>query len=103
MKRPSDPHRALEGALLTMLAPATLTASTDKPWGSVTFSGARHRFQLALTGDGAAATANRFAQSLTDQDFDIPGHLVADISVRATSSTPSQADIRVEALTVEAA
>jgi hypothetical protein len=102
VSRTSDAHRALREALVALLTPVTVLSSSDKPWASATFSGARHRFQLALAGNGAASKADRFASALANQDFDLSGHLVADISVCAISSSPGRSEIQIEALTVEA-
>ena len=57
----------------------------ERPWASVTFSGARHTIALAFTGSDAIAAAEGVIDGLADHEFDIPGHIVADAQVREVS------------------
>jgi hypothetical protein len=76
---------------------------SSRPWASVTFSGARHRIALTLEGEGAAAAADSFAARLGDAEFDLQGHILADIVLAGEERSPSgdRVAMRVEALTVE--
>ena len=71
-------------------------------WNSLTFAGERHEITLRIPGPGAAATAQLLVAGLEDDDFTIPGQIVADICLIRPPS--EQADgsmlVEVEALTV---
>ena len=87
MKR-ADPHRALIRALLQSHPGLLVLSSRSEPWASVTFTGARH----VLT----CATGARL-DGLTDAEFSLPGHFVADISAHEENGR-----LVIEALTIEA-
>jgi hypothetical protein len=72
-------------------------------WASATFTGARHELAFRLEGEGAEAEASRFLSGLDSRDFDLGGHILADIQLVADERRPGWARIRVEALTVEEA
>ena len=72
-------------------------------WASATFTGARHRFTLLLTGPGATRRANRLAREIGDIEFALPGHLVADIVAAGKRASAEGVALEVEALTVEEA
>lgn len=76
---------------------------TSRSWASVTFSGARHRVAFSLEGDGAAAAADAFLAGMEEADFDLRGHILADIAVVAEERDAVGGKVRVslEALTVE--
>src|SRR3712207_2020050 len=69
------------------------------PWASVTFRGARHRLTFALEGDGAGEAADMFLAGMDEAEFDIAGHIVADIAL--VDCERSEAGDRVR-LTIEA-
>ncbi len=98
-----DPHAALSAALLQLASPvqAAITESASEPWASITFAGARHRFTLSLYGDGALAKATVISRSLHCDEFDIRGHLVADILTAPPRVEGEATILAVEALTVE--
>lgn len=98
------PHDALGAALRELASPvqAKITESASVPWASITFAGARHRFTLSLEGDGAAAKARALAKSLHCDEFNIRGHLVADIITEPSRVEGKAIVLAVEALTVEA-
>jgi hypothetical protein len=73
----------------------------SRGWASVTFSGAWHELAFRLEGDDAERTAARFLSGLEARDFDLRGHILADISVTDEERRPGWARIRLEALTVE--
>lgn len=73
----------------------------SRRWASVTFRGARHELSFRLEGEGAEAAAGRFLSGLSARDFELRGHLLADLSLVAEERRPGCARIRLEALTVE--
>lgn len=83
----SDPHRALRRALVARCPELTVIRDSSEPWASVTFTGMRHLFCCAPGVDPARLAA---------LDVELPGHILADISVRLLSD-----QIRIEALTIE--
>lgn len=93
----ANAHRALTNALLKFATPAEMRGSRERPWASVTFTGARHWFALSV----GPARADFITTLLPDFEFDIPGHLVADISVAGTRPDGDRVILDVEALTVE--
>ena len=75
----------------------------SRSWASATFAGARHELTFRISGDGAAAAADDFLAHLTATEFEMRGHIMADISLVADERTDGDAEIRIslEALTVE--
>lgn len=55
----------------------------EKPWASVTFTGARHTFALLFAGEDAVAAGEEFIAELPEHEFTLPGQLVADATVTA--------------------
>lgn len=95
--RTANAHRALTNALLKLATPAEIHSSRERPWASVTFTGARHWFALSV----GPARADVVADLLPDAEFDIPGHLVADMVVTGTRPDGDRILLDIEALTVE--
>ena len=50
-------------------------------WASITFSGARHSFDILFSGTEAILAGERLIDALPEHQFTIPGHLVADAAV----------------------
>jgi hypothetical protein len=73
----------------------------SESWASATFSGSRHSFAFTLSGKDAEGTASRLAEGLDAMEFDLPGHLVADIALFDRCDGPAGAMFAIEALTVE--
>lgn len=78
----------------------------SRTWASATFTGARHEVTLRLTGESAPDSAARFTATLGEREFELRGHVVADIaliSCEATRNSNGQTAMRLklEALTVE--
>lgn len=70
-------HSALHGALskqLLMVINEVPANSHWTPWHSVTFSGARHIFHFP--------TQVGTQKCLTNHEFAIPGHIIADVLVQ---------------------
>jgi len=60
---------------------AELVRHSEKPWASVTFSGARHTVCLCFTGQQAMDAADDFIAALPDHEFSLPGLIVADATI----------------------
>ena len=73
----------------------------SRAWASITFSGARHELAFRLEGEGAEDLAARFLRGLDAAQFDLRGHILADIALVSEERSPGCARIRLEALTVE--
>jgi len=74
----------------------------SRPWSSVTFSGERHRLTLRIDGAGAAAAADVFLDGLSDREFELHGHIMADIAVVEDVREGNCVRLTLEALTVAA-
>ncbi len=104
--RRTDPHLALAMQLATLLSPAraVIADSREVDWASATFSGARHHFVIELSGPGARNAFDRLRREITEIEFSITGHVVADIGIVRTTTdwkiSPPVVLIDVEALTV---
>lgn len=73
----------------------------SRRWASVTFQGARHELVFRLEGEGAEEAAGRFLSGLDARNFELRGHLLADVSPVSEERRPGFARIRLDALTVE--
>jgi hypothetical protein len=73
----------------------------SRRWASVTFQGARHQLVFRLEGEGAEAAAAHFLSGLDVRNFELRGHLLADVSLVAEERRRGFARIRLDALTVE--
>jgi hypothetical protein len=73
----------------------------SRRWASVTFQGARIELAFTLEGEGVEEVAGRFLSSLDARNFELRGHLLADVSLVTQERRPGFARIRIEALTVE--
>jgi hypothetical protein len=100
----ADVHGILCAAITAKFRPAAakVRSSSQRRWSSVTFVGARHRYALCVSGDGAAQTVDRATAAIGGDNFAIDGHIVADIAVTdRRSCSPHVIEIELEALTVE--
>jgi hypothetical protein len=88
--------------LLGLSADAPLTSEAT-PWASATFSGMRHRLEIELWSITTLSQATRLERAIKESDFDLPGHIVADVTARVSGSVclpGGDCRIVVEALTV---
>lgn len=68
-------------------------------WASATFQGARH----AVTVRGTRSPGlEAWLAALPDQDFALPGHLVADLVTQAVRRDGNAVEAELEVLTLEA-
>jgi hypothetical protein len=83
------------------LADFFLEEMRSRSWASATFAGARHELAFRLEGAGAEAAAADFLATLEAAEFDLRGHVLADIALVSEERSAGRATIRLEALTVE--
>ena len=102
MSRWPDPGTQLERALVHSAAEAgvilSLATATATPWASVTFTGARHRLTLVTA---PCPSLDSWLAGLSETEFRLRGHLVADLTVAGASSAAESIEVTLEALTVE--
>ena len=106
--RAVDPHRALKRSILTALIPASIKIDQEShiPWTSITFSGARHCFEMTLVGRYGPSAIAKLSNVINRDQIKIAGHIVCDIVLFShhliSSKRPSGVVLEIEALTVEA-
>jgi len=70
-------------------------------WQSLTFTGERHEIGLRLPGPDAQDALARLRDGLAEAEWDLNGHVVADILiVAAQSSSDGSIEVDLEALTL---
>ena len=95
-------ERALRDACATLGTAAEVAEIVSRPWASITFSGERHRLTLRLGGERAPNTANAFLDGLAEREFELRGHILADIALVEDVREGGDVRLILEALTVEA-
>ncbi len=94
--------RTLHATFATFGGEVEVEALESRSWASVTFSGARHTLRLGLSGGGASEAADRFLSGLTEAEFELKGHIVADMAlVSDRRDDGGRVLLTLEALTVE--
>jgi hypothetical protein len=80
-----------------------LTEFRSTDWQSLTFIGEQHRIRLRIPAPDASATAVRLVNGLGDAEFEISGHVVADVTLAGEPEEQRDGSIvlSIEALTVE--
>jgi hypothetical protein len=73
----------------------SISGSHMRDWASATFIGARHHFHfdVPISGRTISPEMQSRINGLADQDFDMSGHLVADISVQEAAHSGKDAII----------
>lgn len=103
----TDPSKALSHALHAALVDFPGTVKTEelsrRRWASITFTGTRHRVEVTLDGPMAECVAKAFGKGLGEREFDLKGHVLADIAMKGDVEAPTDSRARfiLEALTVE--
>ena len=70
-------------------------------WQSLTFSGERHEISLRLSAPDAPGALARLRDGLADAEWNLHGHIVADILIVATlPSGDGSIEVDLEALTL---
>ena len=79
-----------------------LSEWTSTDWQSLTFVGERHEGRLRVTAPASEEVVRRITSGLEDAEFQIPGHLVADIAVvgMPERSNDGSTILCIEALTI---
>lgn len=90
--------RMIEAAGRAHGCPATVVESEWERWSSATFTGARHCITLAATPSHAL---DLWLAGLSEETFELRGHLVADVAVVAVKRSAEQVIAEIEVLTVE--
>jgi hypothetical protein len=95
--RRRDPHEALRHDIEERSG-GRIVESASTPWASATFAGWQHHYVLLFSDRDRISP---FLDSLAEKEFDLPGHILADISAGEQLEGSETARIIVEALTVE--
>jgi hypothetical protein len=90
--------RAIDRQSRLAACPVEILAADWESWASATFTGARHRITVSALPGAAAET---WLTNLTDAEFAIRGHLVADMVVVAVRRRANAIQADLEVLTVE--
>ncbi|APR54333.1 hypothetical protein [Sphingomonas koreensis] len=102
MSRWPDPDTQLERALVRGAAEAGIAlhveSAASTPWASVTFTGASHRLRAVAP---ASPALDIWLATLSEAEFRLRGHLVADLAVAEEARANGQAEVTLEILTVE--
>ena len=79
-----------------------LTEFRSTDWQSLTFIGEQHRIRLRIPAPDADALAGVLVNGLEDCEFEIPGHVVADIALAGELECGEDGSVAltIEALTV---
>lgn len=73
----------------------------ERPWHGLTFAGTQVSLKLTLSGQDHTTIAADVNDRLNEQEFDIPGQLVADIAVTKLMADGSRTILVIEALLLE--
>lgn len=79
-----------------------LTNYRSIDWQSLTFIGERHEMELRIPGPDAEAVTMRMTEGLADDEFEIPGQILADIGLERPPAHNCDGSItlHIEALTI---
>jgi len=95
-------EKAIRAAFATLAGTLRVEERVSRPWASITFSGERHRLRLGLGGGaGATAAADAFLDGLSEREFNLRGHILADIALLEERREGDSLSLTLEALTVE--
>ena len=75
----------------------------SRSWASATFAGARHELTFRIEGENAGEAADTFLATLTEAEFELRNHILADVALVAEERLEDENSVRIslEALTVE--
>lgn len=90
--------RAIERHSRYARCPVDIISASWERWASATFAGARHRITVAMT---PCPATEAWLGGLPDAEFDVRGHLVADVDVIAVRRLAPRVEVDLEILTVE--
>jgi hypothetical protein len=81
-KKRDDPLPSLLRQLLVLAGePTTVERAVTRPWASALFEGRRHLIRLHVRGEDCLKRSLTLMAVLTDAEWHISGHFVADITV----------------------
>ena len=74
----------------------------SREWQSLTFSGERHEARLRVCGPDAPVTMQRLTSNLGEAEFELCGHIVADIRLLGEPQYAGDGSVvvAIEALTI---
>lgn len=80
-----------------------LTDCRSTDWQSLTFVGERHEMMLRITGSDAQQIYETITGDLSEVEFPLSGHVLADVAVFGTPArnTDGSISFAIEALTIE--
>jgi hypothetical protein len=83
------------------LATLELRDQRSAPWRSLLFNGAHHRIGLTLFGDHVKKAVDALEAEISDADFAISGHIVAELKIVEVDYIDTAALVIIDALTIE--
>ena len=92
-----DATSSLIGALSVNFVNLELREIRSRSWASVTFSGVRHDLTMFVS----EGEADAFLDGLQEREFNLRGHILADIAVVEKSIEADGVLLRLDALTIE--
>jgi hypothetical protein len=96
-------RRILSSSFASFGARADVEEIASCRWASITFSGERHLIRLRIDGAEAEAAADAFLDGLAEREFELRGHIVADVALVSDEREDGPVvRLGLEALTVEA-
>lgn len=102
MPQSSSDDARLSRQVSTLIGGAPCKVSKRRDWQSATFCGHRLELTIALKDADAVNRAREFKACLSDQNFALIDHFVADILVTAIDQkSDNYVDILIEALLLE--
>lgn len=99
----TDATTALNDVICANFTNIVMEEIRSRSWVSATFTGVRHEFTFRAEGEPAEAEAELFLDGLEDAEFQLDGHILADISLVSRTVDPAGSSVRIslEALTLE--
>ena len=77
--RRTDVGSLLLEQISALVGPSHVKMIRERPWASITFSGTRHYVTIRQAVQESATLPPSFAEQLSEHEFDLPGHFVADM------------------------
>ncbi|MDG5489815.1 hypothetical protein NYR55_14415 [Sphingomonas sp. BGYR3] len=75
----------------------TIASRSSRAWASATFEGSRVGYRIEAGDDDRLS---RWLAALPDAEWQLPGHLVADLAVTGRTAAAGRAAVEIEALTL---
>ncbi len=100
----TDPIKAIARRIGRCCAPLATTEihhQSSASWRSLLFDGARHRIEISLSGERREEALEALEEAISDADFAIARHLVAELHVAEVARNESDLLVTIDALTIE--